>query len=480
VAIDVRQTEAGALADEVVLVRPGSDAALALALAMMQVIVAENLGDPGFVATHTVGFDDLRAHLADKTPDWSAARTGVPAERILALARSYARTAPAMIIVGGSSLHKGGNAWHVARAISCLPALTGNYGRPGGGIGPRHGVRSHGAGFADISAADRRAAGTYVPNQMEAIIRALEAGDVKVLLTLGSNILSSFPDTNRMRAALQRADLVVSYDIFMNQTAREVADVVLPGTIWLEEVGVKATNTHVYLADLALPAAGQARALYTLYQGLAARLGVEDVYPWPDQEAAIDAVLDHPATGRATVAAMRANGGRAALKISPVAYPSHAFDTPSGKIEFYSELAEAMGLCPLPEAPEPAPDPAPLTLAHGRTFAHFHSFYDHARALPTLAARETDPLLWIAPADAEPRAIVDGDCIRVWNARGDFVAVAKVTARMPEGAVWMHDGWPGFNALTSAKSVLPEAALNEFPFSVGQSEFGAKVEVVRW
>ena len=477
VAIDVRRTEASALANEVVLVRPGSDTALALA--MMHAIVAEDLWDRDFVAAHTVGFAALQTHLADKTPSWAADLTGVPADRIVALARAYAQTRPAMIVIGGSSLHKGANTWQAARAIACLPALTGNYGVPGGGLGPRHGARSHSAGFTDIAATDRRPPGRYVPNQMEAIYQALEAGDVKVILTMGSNMLSSFPDTNRMRAALGRTDLVVVYDLFMNQTAREIADIVLPGTIWLEEVGVKATNTHVYLADRAVPTAGQARPVHALLRDLARRIGVTDFYPWADQVAAIDAVLDHPGTGHTSVADLRANGGRAALAISPVAYPSCEFDTPSGKIEFYSDRAAEMGLPPLPEAPGPAPTAAPLTLAHGRTFAHFHSFYDHARALPTLAAREPDPLLWLAPADAEARGIDDGDHVRVWNGRGDFAAVARVTPRIPAGTAWMRDGWPGLNALTSSQAVLPAAALTTFPFSVGQSGFDAQIDVAR-
>lgn len=477
VVIDVRRTEASALADDVLLVRPGSDAALALAV--MHVIVADGLWNRDFVAAHTAGFGELQAHLADRTPDWAAARTGLEAARIVEFARAYATTRPAMIVVGGSSLHKGENTWQAARAISCLPALTGDYGTPGGGIGPRHGARSHGAGFADITAADRRAPGEYVPNQMDAVAAALESGRVKVLLTLGSNILSSFPDTNRMRAALARAELVVAYDLFMNQTAREVADVVLPGTIWLEEIGVKATNTHVYLADRALPAAGEARPLYELYSGLAERLGVADVYPWADQEAAIDAVLDHPATGHATVEWMRRNGGRAELRISHVAYPGRVFDTPSGKIEFLSERASAMGLPALPEAEDTDDDAYPLAFAHGRTFAHFHSFYDHARALPTLAAREPEPQLWLAPGDAAARGVADDDAIRVVSARGDFTARAKVTPRIPGGTVWMRDGWPGLNALTRADPVLPDAALRTFPFSVGQSHFGARVEVER-
>lgn len=475
VAIDMRKTEAAALADEVILVRPGSDAALALA--MIHVIIADGSWDAGFVAKHTLGFDALKAHVEPMTPLWAQARTGVPADLIIALARSYAATRPAMIVIGGSSLHKGDNTWNAARAISCLVGLSGNFGRPGGGIGPRHGSRSHGAGFADLSAAHRRKPGTYVPNQMEAIIAALESGAVKVLFSIGSNFLSSFPDTNRVRAALAKAEMVIAYDIFPNQMIREAADIVLPGTVWLEEIGAKATNTHVHLSDRVLPAPGDARPAYAIYQGLAQRLGVADVYPWTDQEAAMNAALDHPATGHTTVDMMRAAGGRVPLKISHVAYPSFEFATPSGKIEFLSERAAAMGLPALPVAADPAPEASGLILAHGRTFAHFHAFYDHGRALPTLAAREDVADLWIAPCDAQVRGVSDGDMIDVMNAGGCFRARAKVTARMPAGAVWIRDGWPGLNVLTDGAAVLPDTALDAFAFSVGQSHFGARVEV---
>lgn len=475
VAIDVRRTEASALADEVILVRPGSDAALALA--MMHVIVADEVWDADFVAKHTVGFDALRAHLQPMTPAWAERQTGVPAERITALARLYAATRPAMIVIGGSSLHKGDNAWNAARAISCLVGLTGNFGLPGGGIGPRHGSRSHGAGFADLSASDRRKPGKYVPNQMEAIIEALESGAIKVFISIGSNFLSSFPDANRVRAALDKAEMVVAYDIFPNWMIRESADIVLPGTIWLEEIGAKSTNTHIHLSDRVLSASGEARPAYELYQGLALRLGVADVYPWSDQEAAMNASLDHPATGHATVESLRLGGGRVPLNVSHVAYPTFDFSTPSGKIDLYSEPAASMGLPPLPVAADTTRNSDGLVLAHGRTFAHFHSFYDHSSALPTLAAREEAPDLWVAPEDARARGVSDGDWIDVSNGRGRFRARAKVTARMPAGAVWIRDGWPGLNALTDGESALPEPALNAFPFSVGQSRFGARVDI---
>jgi anaerobic selenocysteine-containing dehydrogenase len=475
VVIDVRRTEASALADDVIIVKPGSDATLALA--MMHVIIANNSWDAGFIEDHTVGFADLKAHVAEFTPEWAEPLTGVPADQIVALARAYAATRPTMVVMGGSSLHKGDNTWQAARAITCLPALTGDYGRLGGGIGPRHGGRSHGVGFVDLSAADRRKPGTYVPNQMEAILDALESGAVKVFVSIGSNFLSSFPDTNRLRAALRKVELVVAYDIFANQFIREAADIVLPGTIWLEEIGAKSTNTHIHLTDQALPAEGEARPVYDLYKGLAERLRVADVYPWGNQTEAMNAVLDHPATGHTTVDALRANGGRVALKVSHVAYPTYAFTTPSGKIEFLSQRAADMGIAALPQPAEIDRDEAGLILAHGRTFAHFHAFYDHGRALPTLAARGDTADLWIAPEDAADRGILDTDPIELSNARGSFAARAKVTPRIPKGTVWIRDGWPGLNTMTDSKSVLPLAALDTFPFSVGQSRFGPRIEV---
>src|SRR5713226_4078771 len=130
VTIDVRRTEASAQSDETLLLRPGTDAALALG--MMHVIVAERLQDAEFVARHTSGFDALAAHLARHDVAWAAAITGVDGERIAALARRYASTKPAMIVLGGSSMHKGAGGWQGARAVAWLPALTGNFGVPGG------------------------------------------------------------------------------------------------------------------------------------------------------------------------------------------------------------------------------------------------------------------------------------------------------------------------------------------------------------
>ncbi|MDH3319952.1 MAG: hypothetical protein OEO84_09730, partial [Betaproteobacteria bacterium] len=149
----------------------------------------------------------------------------------------------------------------------------------------------------------------------------------------------------------------------------------------------------------------------------------------------------------------------------------------SRKIEFYSARAEALGLPPLPSFTAPTADEYPLRLTQGRTLTHFHSFYNNGRELPTLARREAEPQLWLAPADALTRRIEDGAAIRVFNSRGSLQARAHVTERMPQGAVWLRDGWPGLNRLTDGAAVLPDHAVEIFAFSAGQSSFDARVEV---
>ena len=475
VTIDVRRTEAAAQADDVLLIRPGSDAALALAV--MHVIITERLYDAAFVGAHTVGFDELSAHVLSFTPAWAAAETGLEEGRIVAFAKAYASTRPAMILLGGSSMHKSANGWHAARAISCLPALTGNFGIPGGGLGPRHGAQS--AALRSLSAGVARRPGNYIPNQMPDIAQALSGGQLKMLLLLGTNMLSSFADAGAVSRGLDKTELVVSVDLFMNETARRHADVVLPGTAWLEELGFKATNTHLYLMERALEREGETRPIHEILKLLAERLQLADFYPWASVEEMIDVILNDPTTGHATVASLRAAGGFLPLNVPAVAYANRTFDSPSGKIELFSSQAAKLGLPPLPVHGGGQESSYPLQLSVGRTLTHFHSFYDEGQALPSLARHNTAPLLWISPADAEARQLADGDAIRIYNERGEFAANACVTGDVQPGVVWMRDGWVGLNHLTSGDAVLTGDALSLFPFSVGQSDFGARVEVAR-
>jgi anaerobic selenocysteine-containing dehydrogenase len=168
-----------------------------------------------------------------------------------------------------------------------------------------------------------------------------------------------------------------------------------------------------------------------LIRALADRLALADFFPWPSEEAMIDAILAHPATGYATVASLRAQGGIGALQIAPVGHPTLHFSTPSGKVEFVSARAAALGLPALPVYTGPTATTSHLVLAQGRTLTHFHSFYDHGQALPSLAKRDAEPCVWISPVDAAARQIADGKEVRVLNERGVLQARAHVTRSRP-------------------------------------------------
>ena len=475
VVIDVRVTEACRLADQYFIIKPGTDAALALA--MMHVIITGDLHDQEFIQGHTIGFAQLSEHIQELTPEWAEQISGIDAGRIREFARAYAATERAMILLGGSSMYKDRHGWQASRAISCLPPLTGKSGKPGAGLGPRHAAQSHGFATQHILNFEARPPGDYIPNQMSTILDALVAGRVRAFLMLGTNMLSSYADAQRMEQALAQMDLIVCHDLFMNDMARRYADIMLPATAWLEDTGVKGTHTHLYLMDQALPPAGEARSMTTLLRDLAERLEIDDFYPWESDHGHIDAVLDHPCTGHATVASLRAQGGIGELNISHVAHIDHRYATPSGKIEFYSERAAEHGLPALPDYRSRPASGFPLELRNGRMLTHFHAFYDHGRALPSIERLEEGPTLWISSEDAAPRRLTDGVPIRIHNERGECDALTRVTDDVPPGTVYMHDGWPGFNNLTSGASCIPDSAVNMFPFSTGQAAFDARVEV---
>jgi anaerobic selenocysteine-containing dehydrogenase len=230
-----------------------------------------------------------------------------------------------------------------------------------------------------------------------------------------------------------------------------------------------------------LDAPGQARPVVWVLRELARRLAIDDFFPWTDESGPLDAILDHPATNHATVASITAEGGIHALNVSPIGHPDLKFPTPSGKVELLSELAGTLGLSALPVHEASAPSPRyPLVLSYGRTLTHFHAFYDHGRALPSLAQADPGPALWISRADAAARGVSDGGAIRIVNDRGAMTARAHVTDRIPAGTVWMRDGWLGINGLTGGAPAIPDAAvqaLQPLGFSGGQATFDARVEV---
>jgi anaerobic selenocysteine-containing dehydrogenase len=486
VAIDVRRTETARHAERMLVIRPGTDAALALG--MMHVIVQEGLEDRAFLSAHTVGFEQLAASLGQYTPAWTSEVTGLDAETVRWLARLYATAKPASIVLGGASMFKHRGGWQASRAISCLPALTGQYGIAGGGLGPRHRGGTHGEGPADITAARQRPPGDYIPSHMPSMSRAMQDGRIDVLLLLGTNSLSSFADSDGLAAGLDRVGTVVCHDLFHTETTRRYADLVLPGTSWLEEVGMKDTATHIYLTDQVLPPYAETRSVARFIADLAAGLDRSDIFPWDGQEGGVNAMLAGLDGGTLTVERLRQSDGRYERKISHVAYPDHRYQTPSGKIELFSERAARIGLDPLPsyappsEVPETAPELAaryPLVFKQGRTFTSFHGFYDEARALPSLAKVNRGPELWISPTDAVERGIGHGDAIEIVNDRATVDATARVTDDVPPGVVWIRDGWVAVNRLTANEACMTPEQAEALPILGGQATYEALVEVRR-
>lgn len=484
IAIDVRRTETARHAERMLIIKPGTDAALALG--MMRVIVEEGLEDRAFLDAHTVGYEQLAVTLSQYTPAWTASVTGLDEDTVRWLARQYATSKPASIILGGASIFKHRGGWQVSRAISCLPALTGQYGVAGGGLGPRHRSGTHGEGPADITLPHLRPPGDYIPSHMPSMARAMQDGKIDVLLLLGTNSLSSFADSDGLAAGLDRIGMVVSHDIFHTETTRRYSDIVLPGASWLEETGVKDTATHIYLIDQAIEPHAETRSVARFISDLADGIDRPDIFPWEGQEGGVNAMLAGLDGGQLTVERLRASEGRYERKISHVAYPDHKFQTPSGKIELYSERAARIGLPPLPEyappaeVPESAPELAaryPLVFKQGRSFTSFHGFYDEARALPSLAKVNPGPELWISPTDAIERGIQHRAPIQLFNDRATVDATARVTEDVPPGVVWMRDGWVAVNRLTSNDSCMTAEQAEALPILGGQATYEAMIEV---
>ncbi|GCE12894.1 molybdopterin-containing oxidoreductase family protein [Tengunoibacter tsumagoiensis] len=481
IQIDTRRTEVSRLADEVLLIPPGTDAALALALA--HVILAEGLHNQTFIDANTLGFPQFAAHLQQYTPEWASAITGIEPERICQLARSYATQTPAMIVLGGSSMFKHQYGWESSRAISCLPALTGQLGIAGGGLGQRHGALPESTGLANVLAdvTARMTQDLAIPSHMATITGAFNEGKIDVLLLLGTNMLSSFADSKQLAQGLDRVKLIVSYDLFMNETTRQCADLIFPATAWLEEIGLKQTDTHIYLMEPALQPEGECRSLTTILRDLAQQLSIDNFFPWQSEEDYVHSFLaaQQTETGAPlTLVELRQRGGYwQKKKLSHIAYQNHHFATPSTKIEFWSERARQAGLSPLPTYTHPVGSSYPLRFCQGRTLTAFHAFFDEGQALPTLAAANPGPELWIHPTDAQQRHIQTGEKIIIFNDRGQFEAKAHITADVLEGVVWMRDGWFGINKLTSGTETVSLIA-NEIVPGVpgGQAAYDAWVD----
>ena len=349
VAIDPIRTRSAERADEHLAPVPGTDAALALGL--MHCVVSAGAEDREFIARHTLGWEAFKERIRQFTPDRVARITGIPEERIRALGERLATTRPTGIKVGiGMQRHGGGGT--AIRAITCIPGVTGDWRYPGGGAA--YDTRGFfPANWAALWRDDLRPSGTRTLNMTRMGEVLLETGDppVEALFVYGSNPVASAPHQNKVRRGLRREDLfTVVVDHFQTDTA-DYADIVLPATMQTEHADLHCAYGHLYLGwnEPAVSPPGECLPNSEIFRRLADRLDLTEPSLYESDEEMARQVLDteHPALEGVTLERLKREGWLRLNLPRPFAPFAEGFPTPSGRLEFYSERAEADGLDPL-------------------------------------------------------------------------------------------------------------------------------------
>jgi len=452
IGIDPIRTRTMEQCDEWLAIRPGTDAALALA--MMHVLFDEGLEDRDYLERYTLGADQLRERVREYPPERVAAITGLPAERIRELGREFGRARAAFIRVNyGLQRHFGGGM--AVRTIACLPAVSGHWRRAGGGI-----QLSTSGTFQYNNAALQRLdlsppARTINMIRLGDALGNSDAGvggpPVRALVVYNSNPAAVAPDRNAVIRGLVREDLfTVVLEHFQTDTA-DYADIVLPATTQLEHWDLHYSYGHLYatLNQPAIEPLGEAKPNTEIFRLIARRMGLMHPVLADDDLTIIKQALDssHERMRGVTFDELRERGWTRLNVPRPyVPYAEGNFPTPSGKCEFFSARLGEMGIDPVPtytpplELPETAPELAarfPLVLISSPRHYFLNSTFVNIESL----RKNAEPECVLHVADAERRGIAAGARVVVFNARGEFTAVARVGDQVREGVVWAPSIW---------------------------------------
>jgi anaerobic selenocysteine-containing dehydrogenase len=431
--------------------KPGSDGALALGLA--HIIVREGWHDEAWLANNTIGWPELQTRLVEYSPERVAEMTGLEIEAIERLARLYATSKPGMIKIadGLQRNHTGGQ---TVRAICALPAITGQYGRRGGGLMYSTSGYLRWDGEAVNKWAECPSPGRVVNmNRLGAALLG-EAADPPImsLFVFGANPASSTPNTAQIVTGMRREDLfVVVHELFMTDTAVN-ADIVLPATSQLEQADLhKAYGTRVLAYNAqALPPLGECKSNWEVMGLLATEMGFDELWLHQSADEVIEEVLaatavHNPALNGITLPHLKEAHSIELVYEPEVPFADGRFPTPSGKVELYSQTLAEMDLDPLPgwtnkqddaspltDYRSPITDNAPLWLITG---AAHHFVSSTFAGQPDLRAREGQPFIEIHPDDAAARGIEQGQWVVVENGRGACELKAMITDGIRPGVV---------------------------------------------
>ncbi len=507
IVIDPLKSKLAQKADLWLQIRPGTD--LALALSFINVIINEKLFDAAFVREWTVGFDRLKSHVQDYGVDKTAELTWTQAAQIVQAARMFASGRPG-VIHWGNGLDTNLNSFQTCRAIAMLRAITGNLAIPGGELkwdgiathnvypipfmAPESETTAPGATDKHIPASPaevtchskvpterrRRALSradhlapfiSYVlPQRVIKSILYEDPYPVRSVFIQGANILTSYPNSNETYQALSRLEFLVVSDMFMTPTAM-MADIVLPAASHLEFDSIEAP-CHIPIASVQQKVAtvGQSWSDMKIINELAKKLALPGF--WKNSRQMLDWIMEPAGI---TFDEFRKIGCLAGTKHYRH-FARHGFDTPSGKVELFSEQLEKAGVDPLPafrELPEtPLSDPGlagkfPLVAVNRKS-----AFFKHSRdrQIPALRKMHPEPLVRIHPQTAASLGIAPGDRVTIENRRGKIRQKAELSNEIDPRIVEIDYGWyfpecqeqPLFNWAESNMNVLTN---NSPPFN---------------
>ena len=462
VVIDAYKSRTAKEADWHIAPKPSTDGALAMAV--INSIIEQGLVDMDYVDNYTVGFEDLAAHSSKHTPEWAEKITGVPAADIRKLAKEIATEQPAAIRMGVAlERHYGGG--QTIRAVTCIPALTGAWRHVGGGV-TQFPVWEHPYKFDVICRPDWIPEGTQVVSILQ-LGRALTGEQklktpIKSVMTWNTNPVTQSPEADKVVKGLEREDIFhVAADHFISDTA-SYADIVLPAAMGAEMEDIILSWGHLYLTynEKCIDAPGEALPNNEIFRRLAEKMGYdEDRLKWSDTECLENFIdWDAPACEGASMDYMREHGFfrlNVGTKDDRCPHKEGNFPTETGKCHFrvdgaknfvappfrqmYEGMQPGQDIDPLPdylppyERPETNPGLAkkyPLNIVTPKSHAFLNSCYANMEGKQK---EQGDQFLLINPADAKSRGVKDGSTVRVFNDRGAFEGVARVTDDVNEG-----------------------------------------------
>jgi thiosulfate reductase/polysulfide reductase chain A len=454
VVVDPRLSKTAEKADEWIPIKPGTDGAMALAMA--KVIIDEELYDHNFVEKYCYGFDKFRDHLNAKgyTPEWAESVTGVSAAVIRRIAREFATNKPAI-----SSAYKGfsnyTNAFDAMRSVLILNALTGNLDRPGclilsprfGLIYPPLNLPIENVQEKDIPRVEKpplHIAGGFplaldLPGGL--LLKAILEGNpypVKAVILSQINPIMSEPNTKMWIEAFKMLDFSVAIDIYMSETAM-YCDLVLPDACYLERTDLLPGFWYAPLVQYAQPAVappGEAKPIYEIVKGIAEKMGYGEYFKWTaDEEWVRRVIMKMPFSFEELKEKGFWQGESTYHKYET------GLETPTGKVEIYSTELENFGYNPLPEFKYPSVIPDkdyPFRLISARFPFQANTVTQN---IPMLMEIENENWAEINPEDANKYGIKNGDYIVIESPLDSVVIKAKVTGGIVPGVICVIHGF---------------------------------------